>query len=49
MMHTLIVEVEVEERSTEWVESLPIDVLRVTNDPRFQQPLELGVTDGWRQ
>jgi len=21
----------------------------MTNDPGFQQPLELGVTDGWRQ
>ena len=40
-----IVEVEAEKRSTERIKSLPIHVLRMTNDPGFQQPLELGMTD----
>ena len=43
---TLIVEVEEEERSTERVKSLPVDVLRVAHNPRLEEALELGVTHG---
>ena len=49
MMLAFVVEVEVEKWSTERIKTLPVDVVWVTDNPGFEQPLELGMTDGRRQ
>jgi len=41
---TFIVEIKVQEGCTQWVKSLPVNILRVTYHPGFEYALKLAVS-----